>query len=134
MITKNEELECLEMKIRSLWRSISSNNCLWISGESEAKYLLNGHATELIQKSWLPCFYEREAYSKIYGVIATDNSDGRYGWIYLHYRNHIWKCCNIRQAFEIEDKLKKHNEVEEKKYRLRKKLESRKRLITVCNN
>jgi|GEM_PF-4526566 len=134
MITKNEELECLERKIRGLWRSISSNNCLWISGEAEAKYLINGHATELIQRSWLPCIYERESFSKIYGVIAADNSNGRYVWVYLYYRNHIWKCHNIRKAFEIEDKIKKHNEVEVKRYRLSKKIDAKKKLITVCNN
>jgi hypothetical protein len=124
----------LERKTRGLWRSISSNKCLWISGEQEAKYLLSGHATELIQSTWLTCVYERDASSKIYGIVAADKSNGRYVWVYLYYRHHIWKCNTIRQALEIEDKIKKHNELEMKKCRLSRRLEANKKLITVCNN
>lgn len=131
---KNHELETLQRKVIGSWRSITSNNCLWVSNDREAEYLISGHATELIEKIWLPCVYDNETYLKIYGVVAADRSEGRYVWIYVHYRHHIWKAHSIRHAYEIENKIKHHNKLEQKKYRMQRRLESRQKLIPICKN
>ena len=107
---------------------------MWVSGAREAEYLLCGYASELIDKIWLPCVYETNAYSQIHGVVAADRSEGRYVWIYVFYRHHIWKCYNIRFAYELIEKIKEYNKLEEQKNKLQRKLDSKKKLITICDN
>lgn len=131
---KNTELLSIERKVRGAWTSITSNNCMWISGEREAHYLLKGHATELIDKVWLPQHYQDKAYPEIYGVVAANQSDGRYVWIYLYYRHHLWKCNDIRKAYDIIEKIKEHDKLEKKERVMRRKFMSQQKLLSVCKN
>ncbi|GAA4460346.1 hypothetical protein GCM10023093_02820 [Nemorincola caseinilytica] len=131
---KDPELLSLEKRIRNLLSYILATNNLYVGSEKEAKYLLDGHATELIQKIKLPLIYDKNASLEIYGMIAANQSNGRYVWIYLYYWNKIWKCNNLESAFEFINKYREYYKLHEEKELYLRKAESKRKLLEVTKN
>lgn len=133
MITKKEELKLIERKVTGSLRSNTFNSALWVH-ENEAKYLMSGLATELIEQYHIPRVYDSEAWAKIYGVVASDKEKGRYVWLYLHYGYHLWRCQRLQDAFELIEKLKEHNKLEKEAHRVRNKVRLHKDKLQITNN
>ena len=133
MLTKQTELTTLERQVRGLWASITSG-AMWVSGKSEAEYLIGGHTTDMIEKTWVPNWCERYAHAFVYGVIAADKSEWRYVWIYLFYRHHIWRCHNLKEAIKLIKRIEVHNKFEQKLRRLERRLEAKCRTTQACCN
>ena len=133
METTDNELEMLEKKHRLLQRKLLATNQLNLI-ENEAMYLMKGHATELIDKVWIPNRHISSSYAKIYGVIGKDNSNGRYLWIYLYFDENLYKCYDLKKAFELSEKLKEFNELEMKIFKLNKKNTIKQKLLHMSSN
>ena len=97
----------LPQQEKSLMRSLYRvRNTLCIFNESEAIYLLQGHASELINTETIEFTNKGESKrAKIVGIVAKDQSEGRYLAFYLHYKFHIWRCFYLREAYDIIDGL-----------------------------
>lgn len=133
MNIKDPELDNLEKRLRVLNRSLLSENHMRLD-ESEANYLMKGHATELIEKVWLPNTHHNSSYAKIYGVQAKDNTNGRYLWIYLYYRGSLYKCYDLKRAFDLIDRLREVNQLETKEIKVNKKIVAKQKLLQMSSN
>ena len=135
MDNQKEALKRLERKLIGARRGSTFNNSFWISGTNEVKHLMGGHATELIEKCWVSFSDdddENDGKASIYGVVAANRERRRYVWIYLHYHHHLWRVHSIKDAYEIIEKIKVHNELKKNVDRLRNKINRSE--IQVCNN
>lgn len=128
-----QDLAVLEKQLKILNKRLLSNTQLSVS-EQEAEYLIKGFATELIDKSWVLDKNRNITYAKIYGVQAKEQSNGRYLWIYLFYNNSLYKCYNLKLAFDIIDELKKICELERKINRISKRITNRENLLQISSN
>jgi hypothetical protein len=133
MNTKDPELDLLEKKLRVLNRSLLSENHMHLD-ESEANYLMKGYATDLIEKVWLPNTHYNSSYVKIYGVQLKDKTNGRYLWIYLYYRGSLYKCYDLKRAFDLIDKLREVNDLETKEIKVNKKNAAKQKLLQITSN
>ena len=130
----NENIIAFENEINSSWTNIISKNSIVLSGSKEVEYLMGGRATELIEKVRVcygsSCF----AVAEIYGILAADQTNGKYLWVYLVFKNHFWKCKSLRNAYEIIGEVEEHHKLEEKLVQLRKSLRSRKKPVLKIDN
>ncbi|MEZ4723009.1 MAG: hypothetical protein R2813_14130 [Flavobacteriales bacterium] len=131
-----EEISVEKIKIKSfqrrltgLWTSLTSRNCMWVSGDKEVNYLLGGHATELIEKIWLGHSYYEYRNAEIYGIVAADRHRGRYVWVYLYYGHHLWKCHDVKQAFDLANKIKAYNFEKGKLRKLDNRMDRNRKLL-----
>lgn len=114
-----EEFTTARRKANGLRSSIFSG-AIWVSGDSEANYLVGGHATELLDKV---CFnYSTGKSAIVYGIEAAQKDRGRYVWIYLYFHNHIWKCHDIPKAYKIIERLKDYDNARKLESKLLDKL------------
>jgi len=128
-----QELVVLEKQLKVLNKNLQSRNNLFVM-EHEALYLMKGYATELIDKVYLLSTNRKTAFAKIFGVEAKDQSNGRYLWIYLFYNDSLYKCYNLRSAYEITEELKEINELERKINKLSKKIAAKEKLLQISSN
>lgn len=93
---------------------------------NEAKYLMSGYCTELVDEITIvyrkytekddkkfndsPHLYK----AKIYGVRAKDNSSGRYCFIYIYFRYYLIKCNSLDAAYELIPIIKEQNILNDK--------------------
>ena len=128
-----EELAVLEKQLKVLNKNLQSRNQLSVM-EQEALYLMKGFATELIDKVYLLSINRKTAFASIFGVEAKDQSNGRYVWIYLFYNNSLFKCYNLKIAYEVIDDLKELNNLERKIDKLSRKIAAKEKLLQISSN
>lgn len=128
-----EELAILEKQLKVLNKNLQSRNQLFVM-EQEALYLMKGYATELIDKVFLLNKNRAATFAKIFGVEAKDQSNGRYLWIYMFYNNSLYKCYDLRSAYEIIDDLKVFNDLDRKIDKLSKKIAAKEKLLQISSN
>jgi hypothetical protein len=85
-------------------------------------------------KIHIPNYFEKNAYACIHGVCAANRLSGRYLWIYLTYRHQLWKCYNIKDAFDLIERTKSHNQLEDEYLRECHKPTPNRRLISASDN
>ena len=124
-------LKTLERKISGQWQHFMNRGTIPVSDE-EAKYLMSGYSTELIESPWL--LYNSDSRAKIYGVVAANKQFGRYAWIYLHYSCRLWKCHSLEYAYEILERLKHFLALQKEQEELEKKIRASEKLLRVCPN
>ena len=131
------EIKAYDRKIAGSYRSNTFSNAMHLRGKlNEAEYLMSGGVTELVESVWIPSVFERDAHARIYGVVAQNRKANRYVWIYLYYRNHIWSCWSIKEAIQLVDKLKEHENLRKGQEVLERKLkreENKLKLIERAN-
>lgn len=128
-----EELAVLEKQLKVLNKNLHSRNHLSVM-EQEALYLMKGFATELIDKVFLLNVNKKTTFAKIFGVQAKDQSNGRYVWIYLFYNNSLFKCHNLKIAYEVIDDIKEINNLERKIDKLSRKIAAKEKLFQISSN
>lgn len=112
----------LDVEINAYYRKLRSLRCRFDNSlnvsPNEANYLLSGHCTELIDMiSVRDRKYTEEDdkklndsphdyYAKIYGVVAANQSKGRYCYIYLHFERFVIKCWCLEAAYSLIPTLK----------------------------
>lgn len=133
METKDQKLTAIEKRLRSLNKSLLTQNHLNLV-EQEAEYLMKGFATELIEKVYILDENRSMAYAKVYGVIAKDQSFGRYVWIYLFYDEHLYKCRDIKSVYDLIDVLKEVNQLKREVVRINKRLIVKEKLLQISTN
>jgi hypothetical protein len=67
-------------------------------------------------------------YAYVYGVVAANQERGRYVWIYLYYRQHLWHCHSIGNAYELIKKLNEHEKLEKQRDKVKRKWEKQEKL------
>jgi hypothetical protein len=102
------DLRPITNKTNSLWDKLSHNRLSLC--QQEAEYLLKGAATELIE---IKTLYELPF--KIYGVVGSDQTYGRYVWIYVYYNESLWKCYSLEDAFDLKERIKEYQELEKQR-------------------
>ena len=98
---------------------------------NEIKYLMSGHATELISMHRIMFAHsikevkEQDTWDKayIYGVVANDQTKGKYVWIYLYYDCSFWKCQDITHACAMINELREYEELDYKLSKAENKLQ-----------
>lgn len=133
METKDNELELLEKKYRMLQRKLLSSNQMNIT-ENEADYLMKGYATELIDKVWILNRQITSSYARIYGIVRKERQGGRYIWIYVYFNETLYKCHDLKSAFELTDKLHEFYGLEMKIFKLNKKNVIKQKLLQISSN
>ncbi len=129
-LNQKRNVKELDAEIDAYYRKLKSLRCKYGNSlnvcPNEAKYLLSGHCTELID---VISIRERkytedddnnfnkqphEYLAKIYGAVAANKSDGRYCYIYLHFEWFVIKCWNLKSAYDLIPTFKECCEVNDK--------------------
>jgi len=115
MQNKNNKLALLRKEKRKIEKLLFEEmNMLYLYNQNEAEYLFSGHATELICSPFLGFDDNSQSRQcKIFGVVGANKENGRYCWIYLNYKDNVWKCYSLSDAFDLIQTVRKYLDLED---------------------
>lgn len=113
----------LKQQSIKLEKKLFKNAYCIIIPPKEAKYLMGGSVTEMIESQFVKLTHregdyedltedqEEERKAFIYGVRAENEKYGRYVWLYVRHDYHLWRCYGIERAIEIIKDLRDYDEI-----------------------